>query len=116
MQVGEITSGAFSPCLKKNVAMGYVEKKYGKAGTQLKVHTAPNTGFTPACLCIRYVRSLARKLRLRCTFPDSPQPSVLVGHVGYQAVYVQYRCRCISPLLYHLAHSYMYEDLCVTRL
>ena len=37
MQIGEVTSGAFSPCLKKNVAMGYVEKKYGKAGTQLKV-------------------------------------------------------------------------------
>ncbi|CAL5224777.1 g7519 [Coccomyxa viridis] len=36
-EIGEITSGAFSPCLKKNVAMGYVEKKYGKAGTQLKV-------------------------------------------------------------------------------
>ena len=37
LQIGEVTSGAFSPCLKKNVAMGYVEKKYGKAGTQLKV-------------------------------------------------------------------------------
>lgn len=35
--VGEITSGAFSPCLKKNVAMGYVEKGYDKAGTALKV-------------------------------------------------------------------------------
>ena len=39
VQIGEITSGAFSPCLKKNVAMGYVEKKYGKAGTSLKVST-----------------------------------------------------------------------------
>jgi len=38
-EIGEITSGAYSPCLKKNVAMGYVEKKYGKAGTQLKVST-----------------------------------------------------------------------------
>ena len=36
-QVGEITSGAFSPCLKKNIAMGYVEKPYAKAGTELKV-------------------------------------------------------------------------------
>ncbi|KAG2483828.1 hypothetical protein HYH03_017351 [Edaphochlamys debaryana] len=35
--VGEITSGAFSPCLKKNVAMGYVEKDYAKAGTALRV-------------------------------------------------------------------------------
>lgn len=37
MQIGEISSGAFSPCLKKNVAMGYVEKGHGKAGTKLKV-------------------------------------------------------------------------------
>ncbi|KAK9828439.1 hypothetical protein WJX81_008616 [Elliptochloris bilobata] len=36
-KVGEVSSGAFSPCLKKNVAMGYVNKSHGKAGTQLKV-------------------------------------------------------------------------------
>jgi aminomethyltransferase len=36
-KVGEVTSGAFSPCLKKNVAMGYVDKAYAKAGTELKV-------------------------------------------------------------------------------
>jgi aminomethyltransferase len=36
-KVGEITSGAFSPCLKKNIAMGYVEKPFAKAGTELKV-------------------------------------------------------------------------------
>jgi len=35
--VGEITSGAYSPTLKKNVAMGYVTKPYRKAGTKLKV-------------------------------------------------------------------------------
>lgn len=35
--VGEITSGGYSPNLKKNIAMGYVEKKHGKAGTELKV-------------------------------------------------------------------------------
>jgi len=35
--VGEITSGAFSPCLKKNIAMGYVDKGLDKAGTQLKI-------------------------------------------------------------------------------
>lgn len=35
--VGEISSGAFSPCLKKNIAMGYVEKDYAKVGTALKV-------------------------------------------------------------------------------
>lgn len=32
-----MTSGAFSPCLKKNVAMGYIKKPYDKAGTKLKV-------------------------------------------------------------------------------
>jgi aminomethyltransferase len=36
-KVGEISSGAFSPCLKKNIAMGYVGKGHGKAGTKLKV-------------------------------------------------------------------------------
>ena len=36
-KVGEISSGAFSPCLKKNVAMGYVDKAAAKAGTELKV-------------------------------------------------------------------------------
>ncbi len=36
-QVGEVSSGAFSPCLKKNVAMGYVSKAHAKAGTALKV-------------------------------------------------------------------------------
>ena len=36
-RVGEVSSGAFSPCLGKNVAMGYVPKEHAKAGTQLKV-------------------------------------------------------------------------------
>ncbi|KAI8462982.1 MAG: hypothetical protein J3K34DRAFT_389317 [Monoraphidium minutum] len=36
-RVGEVTSGAFSPCLKKNVAMGYVNKAYAKAGTELNL-------------------------------------------------------------------------------
>lgn len=36
-KVGEITSGAYSPCLKKNVAMGYVDRPHDKVGTQLKL-------------------------------------------------------------------------------
>jgi len=36
-QVGVITSGAMSPVLGKNVSMGYVEKAFAKAGTELKV-------------------------------------------------------------------------------
>ena len=36
-RVGEITSGGFSPCLKKNIAMGYVDKSVAKAGTPLRV-------------------------------------------------------------------------------
>uniref|UniRef100_A0A4X2LPU2 Aminomethyltransferase n=1 Tax=Vombatus ursinus TaxID=29139 RepID=A0A4X2LPU2_VOMUR len=35
--IGEITSGCPSPCLKKNVAMGYVDGKHSKIGTQLLV-------------------------------------------------------------------------------
>ena len=62
VQIGEITSGAFSPSLKKNIAMGYVDKKYGKKDTELKVVVrgrandavvtkmpfAPTTYFKPA--------------------------------------------------------------------
>ena len=36
-QVGEITSGVFSPCLKKNLAMGYVKKPHDKTGNNLKL-------------------------------------------------------------------------------
>lgn len=36
-KIGEITSGGHSPCLRKNIAMGYVAKGFTKAGTPLKV-------------------------------------------------------------------------------
>ena len=36
VQIGTVTSGAFSPCLGKNIGMGYVEKGHGKAGTELR--------------------------------------------------------------------------------
>lgn len=33
--IGEVTSGTFSPCLKAPIAMGYVETKQAKAGTEI---------------------------------------------------------------------------------
>uniref|UniRef100_A0A667XPI6 Aminomethyltransferase n=1 Tax=Myripristis murdjan TaxID=586833 RepID=A0A667XPI6_9TELE len=35
--IGEVTSGCPSPCLKKNVAMGYVDAAFAKNGTALQV-------------------------------------------------------------------------------
>jgi len=35
--IGEITSGTYSPCLKAPIAMGYVETKSAKAGTEVMV-------------------------------------------------------------------------------
>jgi aminomethyltransferase len=34
---GEITSGCPSPCLKQNIAMGYVDVPYAKNGTPIQV-------------------------------------------------------------------------------
>lgn len=34
-QVGEVTSGTFSPSLKKPIAMGYVATEYSKPGTEI---------------------------------------------------------------------------------
>ena len=38
-EVGEISSGGFSPVLGKNIAMGYVPKALAKAGTEVQVET-----------------------------------------------------------------------------
>ncbi|CAL0301150.1 unnamed protein product [Lupinus luteus] len=35
--IGEVTSGGFSPCLKKNIAMRYVKSGLHKAGTKVKI-------------------------------------------------------------------------------
>ena len=35
--LGEVTSGAFSPTLQTNIAMGYVKKEFAKAGTEVQV-------------------------------------------------------------------------------
>ena len=36
-KIGEITSGTFSPCLKKPIAMGYVDAAYQKADTMVQI-------------------------------------------------------------------------------
>ena len=36
-EIGEVTSGGFSPCLKKNISMGYVKSGFHKSGTGVKV-------------------------------------------------------------------------------
>lgn len=36
-QIGEVTSGTFSPCLKKPIAMGYVKTDMAKDGTEIMV-------------------------------------------------------------------------------
>jgi len=36
-EVGKITSGTFSPVLKKSIAMAYVDTPYSKLNTQLNV-------------------------------------------------------------------------------
>ena len=36
-KIGEITSGTFSPCLKKPIAMGYVDAAHQKAGTAVQI-------------------------------------------------------------------------------
>ena len=41
--IGEITSGGFSPTIGANISMGYVEKAYGKAGTEVKVEVRGRT-------------------------------------------------------------------------
>ena len=37
-KIGEVTSGTFSPTLKKPIAMGYVETAHAKAGTDIMVN------------------------------------------------------------------------------
>lgn len=36
-EVGVVTSGTMSPCLKKNIAMGHITKPYNKKDTELQV-------------------------------------------------------------------------------
>ena len=36
-EIGHVTSGTMSPCLKVGVALGYVEAAYAKPGTEIAV-------------------------------------------------------------------------------
>lgn len=36
-KIGHVTSGSMSPCLNKNIGLGYVETKYSEPGTKLKI-------------------------------------------------------------------------------
>ena len=36
-EIGTITSGTFSPCLKKPVAMGYINVPHHKSGTDIMI-------------------------------------------------------------------------------
>jgi aminomethyltransferase len=35
--IGIVTSGSISPCLNKNIGLGYVKKKYSEPGTKIKI-------------------------------------------------------------------------------
>lgn len=45
-EIGEVTSGAFSPTLQQNIAMGYVDKPFAKAGTEVNVVVRGKVGET----------------------------------------------------------------------
>ncbi|MBN8583477.1 MAG: glycine cleavage system aminomethyltransferase GcvT [Ignavibacteria bacterium] len=36
-KIGHVTSGSMSPCLNKNIGLGYVEAKYSAPGTKIKI-------------------------------------------------------------------------------
>jgi len=38
-EIGKVTSGTFSPCLKQNISMGYIETSFSKVGTAVQVQT-----------------------------------------------------------------------------
>ncbi|MED6275783.1 hypothetical protein CHARACLAT_029958, partial [Characodon lateralis] len=41
--IGEVTSGCPSPCLKKNIAMGYVDAAFAKNGAAIQVEIRKKT-------------------------------------------------------------------------
>ncbi|XP_037100800.1 aminomethyltransferase, mitochondrial [Syngnathus acus] len=47
--IGEVTSGCPSPCLKKNVAMGYVDTAYAKNGTAIQVEVRKKAVAATVC-------------------------------------------------------------------
>uniref|UniRef100_A0A3Q2XNF7 Aminomethyltransferase n=1 Tax=Hippocampus comes TaxID=109280 RepID=A0A3Q2XNF7_HIPCM len=47
--IGEVTSGCPSPCLKKNVAMGYVDAAFAKNGTAIQVEVRKKAVAATVC-------------------------------------------------------------------
>ena len=48
-RVGVVTSGGFSPCLKKGIAMGYVDASKSKLGTRLQVSVRGKSNAAEVC-------------------------------------------------------------------
>ncbi|KAE8659766.1 Aminomethyltransferase [Hibiscus syriacus] len=71
--IGEITSGGFSPCLKKNIAMGYVKSGLHKAGTKAKILVEERPMMELSQKCHLYQQNITShpkiNLILQCSAP-----------------------------------------------
>lgn len=85
--IGEITSGAFSPCLKKNIAMGWVSFCFSVASMCLcpiLTLRAPRTGALRAALTMKHAAPPVL----------ASHPSLLVCKSAWPALSAAARCCC----------------------